>query len=46
MTRSPVSTSPTHAESAYELTESGAGGKFAGVGAAHAAKAEKEEVTV
>ncbi len=33
-----------HAESAYELTETGAGGKFAGLSAASAAKADKEEV--
>ena len=33
----------THAETAYELQESGSGGKFAGVGQA---AAKKEEVTV
>lgn len=31
-----------HAETAYELSETGAGGKFAGLSAASAAKAEKE----
>ena len=33
----------THAESAYELAESGSGGKFAGIGQA---AAKKEEITV
>ncbi|MDP4013041.1 MAG: ammonium transporter [Candidatus Nanopelagicales bacterium] len=32
-----------HAEAAYELTESGAGGRFAGVGAAAAARTAQEE---
>jgi Amt family ammonium transporter len=33
----------THAETAYELAESGSGGKFAGIGQA---AAKREEVTV
>ena len=35
----------THAETAYELHGTGAGGKFAGVGSAAAARAEKEGVS-